>query len=805
LERERLEATVTTRVRALRATEAKLLMHAEDLEIAQVRDGEGRKLWHSYDGHVLQVRWEEGFAQGEERRVVVAYSVEKPVDGLFFSRPTAQEPGKAWYAATDHESERARHWLPCVDLPHVRVALDFHIRANERFVSLANGVKVGEEVHGGGSKTTHWRLEQRCPSYLICFAVGDLVEAKDGAFEGLELAYYTTRAFTEQDLLRSFGRTGEMLRWMVGRLGTPYPFPKYYQFALPHFGGAMENISLVSWDDIFVCDEVMAQEWAPLVDVVNVHEMAHSYFGDLVVCRDFAHAWLKESWATYMESCWLEHKLGPDEQRYDLYCNAQAYFSEADEHYKRAISTRVFDASWDMYDRHLYPGGACRLHVLRHELGDDTFWGAVQDYLAQFAHKTVETDDFRRVMEARSGRSLVRFFDQWFYSPGYPSLKVSFSYDDKAKEGTFEVEQTQPDPKAGVPVFHMSLDLGWVIGGALSTKQVALDKARHVFVVPMDADPEQVRVDPLGRALCKLDLNPGDDKLKRQLTEAQDVVGRILAGRELAASGRRRSVEAIRDAWAKEPFWGVKVEWAKALAKSKALSAIEALASILPQESDPLVLRHLIGALRGLRDERLAAAVADRAQTLGLYLARQAAWEVLGSQRAKAPLDALTAALREPSFQGLIQAGAARGLGASRQPAALPALLAATLPASALPPRARAAAADALATLSAALEEPQRLQVVERFVDLLRDPSRPVRQAAALALTSMKAPEALAALEAYRAPLSHQDRVKLGRAIADLRASGQGAPALEKELDEARKELRKLADRVELLEAKAKP
>ena len=34
--------------------------------------------------------------------------------------------------------------------------------------------------------------------------------------------------------------------------------------------------------------------------------MAHSYFGDAVVCRDFAHAWLKESWATYIEHAWLE-------------------------------------------------------------------------------------------------------------------------------------------------------------------------------------------------------------------------------------------------------------------------------------------------------------------------------------------------------------------------------------------------------------------------------------------------------------------------------------------------------------------
>ena len=68
----------------------------------------------------------------------------------------------------------------------------------------------------------------------------------------------------------------------------------------------MENISLVSWDERFVIDERLASEWTYLLDAVNVHEMAHSYFGDAVVCRDFAHAWLKESWATYIEQVWRE-------------------------------------------------------------------------------------------------------------------------------------------------------------------------------------------------------------------------------------------------------------------------------------------------------------------------------------------------------------------------------------------------------------------------------------------------------------------------------------------------------------------
>lgn len=31
--------------------------------------------------------------------------------------------------------------------------------------------------------------------------------------------------------------------------------------------------------------------------------LGHTYFGDLLVISHFDHAWLKESWATYIEAC----------------------------------------------------------------------------------------------------------------------------------------------------------------------------------------------------------------------------------------------------------------------------------------------------------------------------------------------------------------------------------------------------------------------------------------------------------------------------------------------------------------------
>lgn len=66
--------------------------------------------------------------------------------------------------------------------------------------------------------------------------------------------------------------------------------------------------------------------------------------------------------------------------------------------------------------------------MLRERLGSELFWTAVQDYVATYSKKVVETDDFRRVLEKHSGLNLNKFFDQFLYSPGYPKLKATFAY-----------------------------------------------------------------------------------------------------------------------------------------------------------------------------------------------------------------------------------------------------------------------------------------------------------------------------------------------------------------------------------------
>ena len=795
LERQRVKGTVTHTIRCNAAGARSLKLDAVNFDALDV-DAPGVEC--AYDGRVAQLVWTEPFTHGEERTVAVRYEVVMPAAGIWFSKPTEAVPDAPLFAVTDHETERARHWLPTIDSPAARPTIDWSLRTDAKLTALANGRFVDEEVHGDGTKTSRWQLEQRCPSYLTCFAIGDFVRWDGGEVDGIPIAAFGPRSMLEEaDLERSFRRTADMLRWLPKHLGTPFPYPKYFQFAAPGIGGAMENISLTSWDTRYIQQAELEPEERQLFDVINLHELAHTWFGDLVVCRDYAHAWLKEGWATYTETCWLAHDLGKDASDYDLYVNAHAYFGECRSRYQRPIVTRHFDSSWQMYDMHLYPGAAWRIHMLRKLLGDGVFWPAVQRYVSTFASRVVETDDFRRTLEEASGRSLARFFDQWLHHAGYPKLKVAFEYDAEERRGKFEIEQTQTHQGDGnpssagssarIPNFDFDLELEWAVDGTRERQTVAIRGRRAQLEVPMSQMPSVVRVDPDLRVLHELDLTQPDSCWLNQLNEP-DVVGRIQAGHALCKEGTHKGIAAVKSAFARETFWGVQVQLATALGFARTVEAKEALLAIAEGHEEPKSLAAVIRALGQYRDPRICTLLAQRLDRGLPPRAAEVAHEVLGRQREAAPIQRLVAASNRPSSTSFAQSGALRGLAASRSAEALEALLADPQK---KPLEVRPAVAEALGEVAPTLDKRDAEKVEEKLLDLLSDPLFRVRQAAANALCAAGATQHLAALRAHQRTLAHQDAVTLGRSIDQMLRTKSSYKKLELRLIEVEDRLQK--------------
>jgi aminopeptidase N len=272
---------------------------------------------YEYDGNEITAVWKGEVGSGETRTITVKYKVINPLGGLYFNVPSKDYPGKTLHAITDNESERARYWLPCIDYPVVRTPLDFIIHYDSNFTCYTNGILVKSEVSASrkGMTSSHFQNEFLTPSYLICIAVGDFITVDDESVGSIPIKYIAPKRFDLKDLKRSFGETPQMMKWLQEKLDYPFPWKKYDQIVSIHIGGifiqitkgAMENISLVTWADLYLMDEILHSErgWAVgtflFIDdkeCTNIHEMAHTYFGDLIVMRHFDHVWLKESWVS---------------------------------------------------------------------------------------------------------------------------------------------------------------------------------------------------------------------------------------------------------------------------------------------------------------------------------------------------------------------------------------------------------------------------------------------------------------------------------------------------------------------------
>lgn len=746
----------------------------------------------SYDDKQVNIYFDTPITKGKSLDIKITYKVVDPIAGLYFSDWNAD----LQWVGSDHETERARYWFPCVDYPNIRTTYRWEIRSKNEYKILAIG-ELLEEKGEGDTKTAVWEHNFPCPSYIAAITLGHLTEYSDeitDAGKGLIPVAYFAPGHTASDLKRSFGRTPEMIKWYINKFNYHMEWAKYYQYALPDIGGAMENQSLVSWDDKFILPEKVHEEWGFLVDQINIHEMAHTFFGDQIVMSHFSHAWLKESWAVYVECLWLQDKNGEDEFRYDLYRNSLAYFNEADNRYIRPIVHNVYNTSWQLFDGHLYPGGGWRLHMLRVLLGDKQFFASINDYVSSFSGKLVETVDFKRILEKHSGLNLTSFFDDWLLTPkGYPNLKVKYEFQEKKKRFRLEIRQKQikKDDEFRSKPFSLKLDIEWEINDEFNIQEVEINSEMHTFYFKVEDKPTQIRVDPNGKVLFKLSFNPGSDLLISQLQNS-DVVGRILATNELCKAGKSKGINSVISHYGKEKFHGVREQIIKALVKTNSKIAVDALSQIIAEESEPRILFTLMNEVGKLNSKGIELSLIEFIKNTPYPRAKGAALVSLGKQRKLRNKNFINLYLNDEDWQYFVRASAFEALAELRDNSEIPHLLSSL---GSEPHQVRKSVISSLVKLAGYDNQLYREQVIEALTTTLQDPHRNIRIAAARGLGTLKARSAIASIENLKARHPQQEEVVFDKLVSLIKKAKPG-----EQYSTVLKDLEKLEKKVQLLE-----
>jgi aminopeptidase N len=830
--KQSFRGTCSIRINPVRSGIDKLTLDAVNLKIKSVKVGDTKQTFDC-DGEVLQVQLHEPTEAYKPITIAIDYSVEKPQRGLYFVGPDKHYPDKPTQVWTQGEDEDSRFWFPCFDYPGQLATSEIRVQVPKQFFAISNGELINTETDGD-DKIYHWSQTQVHPTYLMTLAVGDFAEIKD-EWNGKPVNYYVEK-IREADAKRSMGKTPQMIEFFSQTFGYPYPFPKYAQVCVDDFiFGGMENTSTTLLTDRCLLDERATLDNRGTESLV-AHELAHQWFGDLVVIKHWSHAWIKEGMASYCEVLWTDKEYGKEDAAYYMLNEARNYLAEDSGRYRRPIVTHVYREAIELYDRHLYEKGACVYHMIRAELGDELFYKAIQTFVQDNAHQTVETIDLLRAIEKATGRNLMFLFDQYVYRGGHPDYKVAYAWDGDNKLAKVTVTQTQVrDSKNSSgnsqDVFDLKIPIGFGYkpeksdsddsaessSAKLKTFTVRVYEREQSFYFPLEEKPAFISFDVGNNYLKTVSLEYAVAELKAQLQFDPDPVSRIYAAQALAKKGGLEAVNTLSEVLKKEHFWAVRAEVASQLVEIKLDQAFDGLVTGL-KDKDARVRRAVVGALGKIKTHETYKALKSIVEKgdASYYVEAAAATAMGGIAAAnldEKPTDEqvlkeLKSVLKErQGWNEVVRSGAISGLAQMKTSEdALNLILKYT--AAGIPQALRLGAIRALGTISTGQTKINLERILQRLAELSRETFFLTQVSVVAALGQMETRKAIRILRSL-ADQTPDGRVRRMADEAVQRVqknagSDAAVKQLREELDQVKKENQDLRSRLENLEAKSK-
>ncbi|HET9529910.1 MAG TPA: M1 family aminopeptidase, partial [Blastocatellia bacterium] len=709
---------------------------------------------------------------GEPVTIAISYSA-TPRKGLTFITPNESDPKRPYQIWSQGESETNHYWFPCYDYPNDKATSEMIATVDEKFQVISNGTLASVRPDGASrTKTWHWKMEQPFSSYLISIIVGEYAEIRD-QYKGIPVFSYVYRDQVENGRI-SFGSLPRMVAFFSEKLAFDYPFTKYAQTMVADFSGAMENITATTMTDTAVHDRRAGLDISS--EGLVAHELAHTWFGNMLTLRDWSHLWLNEAFAVFCEGVWTEHTKGKDDYLYEMLSNQRAYYLAWAAGRRRPMVTMRYHDPDSLFDTYVYPRGGAVVNMMRLVLGDEMFWKAMRHYIKQNQWDNVETQQLVVAIEEATGQNLQWFIDQWVYKMGHPEFEITSSYDEMSKRLKLTVKQTQkPDEKRPwfeSPEFFITpVDIAVTTASGEKVHRVWLDRPEKEFSLEADSKPLIVNFDRGNYIIKSVSFNRSDEELIYQMLRDSDVMGRAGAAVELKSRKNEAAVKALREAALRDRFWGVRVEAVKSLGEQKTPASRAALIEAA-KDKESRVRRAAIQGLAQLKDPGLADFYIDIIKTDESYFAVADAAKAFGQTGSPKSYEALVETLKQDSWQGVIRAGAMSGLAALKDPRSLDVAL--KYAAIGNPPNVRGSAFLLLAEVGKGND-----RVLELLTSALREDSADIIFNALAALGTLGDKRAIPALEQFsKGPLpfaipDNQARQYVNTVINRLKGSGQ--------------------------------
>ncbi|XP_028590491.2 aminopeptidase B isoform X2 [Podarcis muralis] len=314
-----------------------------------------------------------------------------------------------------------RSLFPGFHTPAVKTTYSAHIQVPEGFTAVMSAVTREKQK----DNTFYFKMPLPIPSYLVALVVGDIVSAEVGPRSHVWAEPCLIEAAKKEydGVIEEFLSTGE-------KLFGPYVWERYDVLFMPPsfpFGG-MENPCIT-----FVTPCLLAGDRS-LADVI-IHEISHSWFGNLVTNAHWGEFWLNEGFTMYAQRRITKEIYGAAytclEAATGRALLRQHMDNTGEDHPLNKLRVKIEPGvdPEDTYNETPYEKGYCFVSYLAHLVGDQKKFDAfLQAYVNQFKFQSITADEalefylnYFPELKKKGVDTIPGFeFDRWLNTPGWP-------------------------------------------------------------------------------------------------------------------------------------------------------------------------------------------------------------------------------------------------------------------------------------------------------------------------------------------------------------------------------------------------
>lgn len=400
--------------------------------------------------------------------------------GLYTSSYKTSTGEKRQMATSKFEPTYARQAFPCFDEPNLKAKYIVHLLKpkNNTYIALSNYPVASTEDYDEEHQLVTFDETVSMSTYLTCFIVSDFDHTNttfnnNGTPVPLKV-YASTENLYKTTYAAEIGK--KAIEHYVEYFDIPYPLPKLDLVAIPDFvSGAMEHWGLVTFREtgLLYTNTTHSTANKQRVATVIAHELAHSWFGNLVTMNWWNDLWLNEGFASYIEYKGVlaaEPTWGMMEQFIIAEMHAVLSLDATLSSHPIVQTVLTPDQITEIFDTISYNKGASILRMLEATVGEKIFQQGVKNYLNRHAYGNAVTKDLLTELQLLYGDKLdvAEMMETFTVQMGYPILNVNVSGDNYTltqkrflidPNATYNLNDSKYRYKWSVPVTYVT-DLG---------------------------------------------------------------------------------------------------------------------------------------------------------------------------------------------------------------------------------------------------------------------------------------------------------------------------------------------------------